>query len=366
MKNVLIACLYPKDKVPGQRFRFEQYLDYLAKNGFKITFSNLLSERDYLLFYKKGNYLKKAGLVLKSIVKRYTQLKSASQYDIVFISREAFFLGTSYFERQFARRSNVIFDYDDATWITSDVSQNNKLFKFLKNPDKTRRIIEISNMVFAGNQFLADYARQYNKNVVVVPTTIDTNEYLPGSDDSNDDKICIGWSGSFSTIVHFMTSVEALKLIKQKYGDKVYFKVIGSAEYGNDELGIQGLPWRKETEVKDLQEIDIGIMPLPDDEWSRGKCGLKGLQYMALEIPTIMSAVGVNKEIINDGVNGFLASGTAEWVDKLSKLIESKELRKTMGREGRKTVVSRFSVDANKTLYLEYFNELIEESSSKQ
>ena len=357
MKNVLIVCLYPKNKVPGQRFRFEQYLDYLSENGFNITFSNLLSENDYSFYYKKGNYLRKALLVLKSISKRYNQLRYASKYDIIFIFREGFFLGSSYFERQFAKKSNVIFDYDDAIWITSDVSKNNKSFKFLKNPDKTRRIIQAAKMIFAGNQFLADYAKQYNENVVIVPTTINTNEYLPAYN-YQDGPVCVGWSGSFSTIVHFMTCVEALKLIKKKYGDTVYFKVIGSEDYHNVELGIQGLPWRKETEIKDLQEIDIGIMPLPDDEWSKGKCGLKGLQYMALGIPTIMSPVGVNKEIIQDGENGFLASGIDEWVGKLSILIDSAALRETVGKNGRETVVSKFSVEANMNLYLQYFKEL--------
>ncbi len=357
MKNVLIVCLYPKDRVPGQRFRFEQYLDFLRENGFKIIFSNLLSQDEYSFYYKKGHYLKKAILVFKSIYKRYKQLNTASNYDIIFIFREGFLLGTSYFERQFAKKSNVIFDYDDAIWITSEVSANNRWIKFLKNPNKTRKIIEVSKMVFAGNQYLADYASQYNKNVVVVPTTIDTNDYVQAYDITKE-RICIGWSGSFSTVVHFMTCLEALKLIKKKYGDNVYFKVIGSEDYFNAELGIQGLPWKKDTEIKDLQEIDIGIMPLPDDEWAKGKCGLKGLQYMALAIPTIMSPVGVNSEIIQDGENGYLASDTDEWVNKLSLLIDSSDLRIFLGNNGRQTIISKFSVEANKNLYLKYFNEV--------
>lgn len=361
MKSVLIVCIYPKDKVPGQRFRFEQYLDYLSANGFNITFSNLLNERDYSFYYKKGNYLKKTWLVLKSIYKRYRQLRSASNYDLIFIFREGFLLGTSYFERQFAKKSKVIFDYDDAIWITSTVSENNKWLWFLKNPNKTRRIIEASTMVFAGNKYLAEYAGQFNNNIKIVPTTIDTDQYVSAYN-CDKEKICIGWSGSFSTITHFTTCLDALKIIKEKYGDKVYFKVIGSENYYNDELNIKGLAWRKETEIKDLQEIDIGIMPLPDDEWAKGKCGLKGLQYMSLEIPTIMSPVGVNTEIIRDGENGFLASTTEEWVKKLSLLIDSDTLRQRIGSEGRKTVVSRFSVEANKNLYLKYFNDVAESS----
>ena len=361
MKNVLIICIYPKDKVPGQRFRFEQYLGYLSANGFNITFSNLLTEKDYSLYYKKGNYLKKSLLVLKSIIKRYKQLQSAAKYDLIFIFREGFLLGSSYFERQFAKKSKVIFDYDDAIWITSTVSENNRWLWFLKNPNKTRRIIEVSQMIFAGNNYLGDYAKQFNNNVVIVPTTIDTNEYTPAYN-VNKEKICIGWSGSFSTIVHFTTCLDALKIIKKKYGDKVYFKVIGSVDYYNAELNIHGLPWQKETEIKDLQEIDIGIMPLPNDEWSKGKCGLKGLQYMSLEIPTIMSPVGVNTEIIQDAENGFLASETGEWVEKLSLLIDSGDLRRNLGRNGRKTVLSKFSIEANMNLYLQYFNQVIRTS----
>jgi glycosyltransferase involved in cell wall biosynthesis len=357
MKNVLIVCIYPKDKVPGQRFRFEQYLEYLSQNGFNITFSNLLSEKDYSFYYKKGNYIRKALLLFKSIIKRYKDVRSASKYDLIFIFREGFLLGSSYFERQLAKRSKVIFDYDDAIWITSVLSENSWLW-FLKNPNKTKKIIEVSQMVFSGNRYLAEYAEKYNAKVVIVPTTIDTNEYKPAYNPKNE-KICIGWSGSFSTIVHFTTCLDALKIIKKKYGDKVYFKVIGSVDYQHAELNIQGLPWTKETEIKDLQEIDIGIMPLPDDEWTKGKCGLKGLQYMALAIPTIMSPIGVNTEIIQDGENGFLAAGTDEWVKKLSLLIDSEKLRETIGQNGRKTVVSKFSIEANKHLYLQYFNQVI-------
>jgi len=117
--------------------------------------------------------------------------------------------------------------------------------------------------------------------------------------------------------------------------------------------------WNCDSEIEDLSEIDIGIMPLPDDEWAKGKCGFKGLQYMAMEIPTVMSAVGVNREIIEEGVNGFLASTEEEWIDKLSLLIESEELRRNIGMEGRKTVIEKYSVDSQKQRYLEYFNELL-------
>ena len=134
---------------------------------------------------------------------------------------------------------------------------------------------------------------------------------------------------------------------------------MGDVTYANNELGIKGIMWTKETEVSELNKFDIGIMPLPDDEWAKGKCGLKGLSYMALEIPTILSPVGVNVEIIKHGENGFLASKVEEWVDCISLLIESPELRLTMGKLARKTVEEKYSVEVWKDTYLNNFNEVL-------
>jgi glycosyltransferase involved in cell wall biosynthesis len=159
-------------------------------------------------------------------------------------------------------------------------------------------------------------------------------------------------------MVHFRRALPILRRIRERYGDRVEFKLIGDAGFHDEELGIHGIRWSAATEVDDLYEFDIGIMPLPDDEWSRGKCGLKGLQYMALEIPTVMSPVGVNTEIIDDGANGFLASSEDEWVEKVGRLIESPELRAKFGSAGRQTVVSRYSVESQKGRYLDYLSAL--------
>src|SRR5258706_1527611 len=232
--KILIVCLHMPDRAPAQRFRFEQYLDCLAANGIQCTYSNLLQAGDYKYFYKKGHYTRKLAIVIKSFFKRFRELKKVKEYDIVFIQREAIMLGTSYFERQCAKRSKVVCDYDDAIWL-EQISGPNKIFRFLKIPDKTKGIIKTSTLIFAGNQYLADYASQFNNHVVIVPTTINTDEYKPAYN-INKDKICIGWSGSFSTIVHFETCIEPLRILKQKYGPKIYFKVIGDEKYRDEEL----------------------------------------------------------------------------------------------------------------------------------
>ena len=178
------------------------------------------------------------------------------------------------------------------------------------------------------------------------------------------DVICIGWSGSFSTIKHFETVIKSLLEVKNRYKEKVSFKVIGDGTYYHQGLGIKGIAWDKANEIYELSEIDIGIMPLPDDEWSKGKCGLKGLQYMALEIPTIMSPVGMNEEIIEHGENGLLASTSEDWVKCISLLINDPEKRKLMGSKGRETVKSKYSVQVNQHKYLEVFN-MVNTNTSK-
>jgi glycosyltransferase involved in cell wall biosynthesis len=362
-KKVLFVCLHRPDRSPSQRFRFEQYIPYLQANGFECNFSYLLSTQDDKYYYQSGNYIHKARIVMQSILKRLKEV-AIQKHDIVFVQRECFMLGTSFFEKAFGKRSKLIFDFDDAIWMhqTGDSKSANKALYFLKRPGKTREIIEASDMVFAGNGYLADYARQFNENVKLIPTTLDTEIFKKTSFSSKDEnKICIGWSGSFSTITHFESALPALKKIKQKYGEKVYFKLIGDGSYQHKALDIQGLPWTRENEVLKLSEIDIGIMPLPNDEWTKGKCGFKGLLYMSLEIPAILSPVGVNTEIIKNGENGLLANTIDEWVEKLSFLIENPDARKAIGEEGRKTVVEKYSVEANKKLYVKYFNEVLGE-----
>lgn len=357
MKRVLILCLHRPNRSPSQRFRFEQYLPYLRAHGFHFDFSYLLDSSDDKIYYSKGNLLGKARIVVASALKRFSQMLSVQRFDLIFVQREGFMLGTDFFERRMAAQVPMIFDFDDSIWL-DNVSAANSRFSFLKDGRKTARLIESAAQVFAGNQFLADYAATYNSAIEIIPTTIDTDEYFVSTRNLDRQPLCIGWSGSFSTIEHFSTALPALARIRQKYGNRVRFKIVGDGNYQCPELGIQGQPWRAESEISDFQEMDIGIMPLPYSEWAQGKCALKGLQYMAFGIPTVMTPIGVNAELIQDGVNGFLAADEEQWVDVLSDLIEDASLRRQVGLAGRKTVEDQYSVDAWKDKYLEIFRRL--------
>lgn len=368
MPKILFIVDHRLNRSPSQRYRFEQYLDFFKANGFDWELSEIITKKDDAIFYHPGNYFKKAFILLKSIFIRLNDLIRAKQFDVIFIQREALLLGSSFFEKQFNKRNKVIFDFDDSIWLL-DTSPENKKFEFLKNPDKTKINIAHAYTVIAGNAYLANYAGQFNKNVVIIPTTIDTDFHKPKlrtvldfartDTTQSDKKIVIGWSGSVSTIKHFENSIPFLRTIIAKYPNQIEIHVIGQASYSNPEIDIINKSWSAETEVEDLNCFDIGIMTLPDDEWAQGKCGLKGLSYMACSIPTVMSPVGVNKDIIQHGINGFLATTEQEWVDYLSQLIESPELRQQIGEAGRATIVKNYSVNANKHQYLEVLNSLI-------
>ena len=358
MKRILIQCLHRPDRSPSQRFRFEQYLETLVSHGYEYHFSYLLDEAEDRAFYKPGHYLAKMRIVLKSLWKRQREIGSARKYDILFVQREGMMLGTARFEKRIAAQIPMIFDFDDAIWLQT-VSEGNKRLAFLKNADKTKELIAAAAVVFAGNEYLASYARAYNPNVVVIPTTIDTDKHQPVKTHAVKDRVCIGWSGSFTTIPHFERILPVFRRLKEQYGQRVYFKVVGDGEYRNNDLSIKGIPWSAATELKELEEMDIGIMPLPDDEWAKGKCGFKGLMYMSMGIPAVMSPVGVNTEIVSDGLNGFLASSDDEWVKVLGRLVEDPALRERIGQQGRQTVEERYSVAAWKNKYLNEFEKLI-------
>ena len=357
-KKILFLVAHRPERSPGQRFRFEQYLDYLNKNGFYSQLSFLIDKADDEPFYAPGKFIAKFRILLKSIRKRLLDLKLAKEFDVIFLYREAIMLGTTYFENRLRKMGKpIIVDFDDSIWL-KDVSDGNRNLAFLKRPSKTTRIIKLSNTIFVGNAYLAQYALKYNPNVKIVPTTIDTNYYLP-SEKTEHNPVCIGWTGSSTTLKHLSMAVPVLKRIRDKYGNQVCFRVISDEPLSADIEGLENVRWKKETEVEDLNRVDIGIMPLPDNQWTRGKCGFKGLQYMALEIPAVMSPVGVNNEIIEHGKNGFLADDDNDWFEKLCKLVDSFELRRKLGEEGRRTVIEKYSFDSQKDVYLGYFKDLV-------
>lgn len=347
----IVPSIY--DTSPGQRYRIEQWEPILKKLGVEITYAPFETAQLRQVLYRSGHAAAKIRAVIANMSRRRDDLAGLDEYDLVYVFREAALLGPPWFERRLARSGvPMIFDFDDAIFVAYR-SPSNGYLSYLKFPQKTAEICRLSSHVMVGNQYLADYATKYNPKVTIVPTTIDTEKYLPADDRPDADVPTIGWSGSHSTAQHLDTIRDALVQLAKE--ERFKLRVIGAPDYKLEGVDLETIPWRSETEIEDLRSIDIGIMPLPDDQWSKGKCGLKALQYMALGIPTVCSPVGVNSTIIHDGVNGVIADTTPEWIGKLKTLLHSPELRRTLGSAGRETVVKDYSAGVHAPRVMEIF-----------
>lgn len=355
--KALFITPYPTEG-PSNRYRVEQYLPYLNSQGIEPTLRPFTRPAQfYRLLYQPRQVLRKGIYFLFSACSRLLDLWEAPRHDLVFVHREAFPFGPPFLEWLFTHlRRPLVFDFDDAIYLPN-VSHANRWLSFLKMPNKTAHIIRYSTEVIAGNDYLRNYAQQYNPHVTVIPTPIDTCLYTVRKDEpQNKKQITIGWMGSHSTIGYLNQLDEVFRRLARQY--QIIVKVVG-AKYQLPGVEVISLPWALPREVTDLQSFDIGVMPLSDDEWTRGKCGFKLLQYMGVSVPAVCSPVGVNSEIVQDGVNGYLAATEEEWVAKLSHLIEEAHLRREMGRRGRITVEERYSVKVNAPRLVEVLRQAV-------
>lgn len=334
---------------PSNRFRVEQYLPYLKENGFDYCLRPFVSSEFYKIIYKKGRFLKKFYFFLKALCGRMRDIFLARQYDIIFIHREACPYGPPIFEWLFSKfRKPIIYDFDDAIFL-QNYNLANRFYRFLKFPSKTREIIKMSSSVIVPNIFLKEYACKFNKYVYIIPTPIDTDKFKIAERPSS--KLTIGWVGSFTTAPYLEVVFNPIQRLSEKYD--FVLKIVGA---GNKiyipGVKVENCDWELEKEVQDFQNIDIGVYPLIDSLWVRGKAGFKAIQYMAVGGPVVASPIGMTKELIQDGINGFLAKTEDEWVQKLSVLIEDAALRRKIGLEGRKTVEEKYSLKVNAPVLL--------------
>ena len=351
----IMPALY--DTSPSQRYRLEQWEPLLRERGVEITYEPFEDEELHSVLYKPGMLGKKLQVVTRGLNRRMSLVRKVKDFDLVYILREAALLGPPVFERLIhQRRVPIVFDFDDAVFV-SYRSPSNGYLSYLKFASKTKTICRIASHVMAGNPYLAEYARQVNDRVTVIPTTIDTEKYQVPPPKNSSGPPVIGWTGSYSTVQHLDTLRGALKKLAER--ESFRLRVIGTPSYECSPIDVEAMPWRADTELKDLSEIDIGVMPLPVDRWSKGKCGLKALQFMALGVPTVCSPVGVNTDIIQDDQNGFIAGTEDEWVDKLGRLIRSRELRQRLGQAGRATVEQKYSAITQSPRVYEIFKSVL-------
>jgi len=353
-KTIFFLVPYPEGEAPSQRFRFEQYLSILKKNGFNTEIHPFLNQSTWKTLYSEGNVLKKVFGMLGSFWRRFLLLFRLRKADYIFIHREVSQVGPPIFELIISKvlRRKYIYDFDDAIWLPN-YSETNARFHRLKAYWKVNYCMKWASTVVAGNEYLANYARQFNKNVHIIPTTIDTENHHNLLSNHSQAKPVIGWTGTHTTMQYLNELIPILKKLETDFD--FTFLVISNEKPEYDLKSLEYIKWQKETEISDLARINIGVMPLKNDIWAEGKCGFKGLQYMALGMVALMSPVGVNSSIIRDGENGFLAQTSEEWEEKLKLLLKNRALREKLGIAGKETVEMRFSVNANKEKYLLLF-----------
>jgi len=352
--KILFLVPYPLKESPSQRFRFEQYFEAMTQAGHLYKIQTFLNSHDWQNF-STSNMLMKGLAVVKGFFKRFFILFIVPKYDRVFIHREATPMGPPIIEWIIAKvfRKKIIYDFDDAIWLT-DRTIETVLFRIIKFRSKVAALCRWSYRVSGGNEYLCNFAREYCSQVHLNPTTIDTNLlHNPAlyKVDKKSGNLVIGWTGSHSTL-KYLKSIESILIeLEQKYY-QLEFLIIADCKPQLALKNLRFVPWSIDSEISSLLESDIGLMPLPDDEWAKGKCGFKALQYMAMEIPTVVSPVGVNTSIVDHGVNGFVCTSPQEWVKYISALIDDKSLREQMGKRGRQKVIDQFSVDSNRDNFL--------------
>lgn len=338
--SVLFLTKYARNGA-SSRYRFFQYLPWLEQAGFECQVQPLFDEAYLVHRYQSGRG--HVGDILRAFLRRFVTLTTARRFDLVVLEYEFLPYFPALPERLLGWLGvPYVADYDDALFHRYDQHRSGWVRRLLS--DKIAQVMRGAHLVTAGNAYLADYARRAGAvRVETIPTVIDLERYPPShTEPALDTPFTIGWIGSPTTAKYLQAIVPALAEVCANGKGRV--RLIGSGPVDLPGVPVEVLPWDEATEVDRLTQFDVGIMPLPDEPWERGKCGFKLIQYMACGLPVVASPVGVNHEIVEQGVNGYLAETPAEWIQALNALSLDYDLRQRMGLAGRKKVEQNYSL----------------------
>lgn len=340
--KVLFLTRYPVEGA-SSRYRVYQYLPALAGIGVDAHVSSFMNSAMYRVVFSRSNSLQKGLNTVWAVIRRILIVLTAQRYDLVVMQRELLPFGPPILEK-FLRWRGVatVFDYDDALFIHKD-SKHNRVASKMRRPDKTLQIFSLVDAVAAGNQYLADCASPYCKNSFCVEVAEDTQR-IPLRNFSQEKKVTVGWLGSPSTEKYLELIRPVLEALF-KNRPNLEMHVIGGGDFQLENTNVKHIPWQLDTEVEHLLQFDIGLMPLPLEEWSKGKSGGKARTYMTAGVVPVCTGIGYNLELINTGHTGFLVESDEDWLRVLTMLVDSAELRENIGRAARQEVVERFSID---------------------
>jgi len=298
----------------GFRQRIAVYIDILKENGITCEVVKLPS----------GSY------------SRRKLFKRAKEFDGVLLHKKGLNPFDAFWLRKYSKKT--IYHFDDAIMYNDKKPNRNSRSHFIP----FRRSVKLADMVIVGNSYLAEHALRFNSNVTILKTGITISDYQVKYPPKSDDKIRLVWIGSASTLSYIEHIKPVLEEIGARY-DNVVLRIIGDEFFDIKNMEVEKHRWSNERRAVDLAACDVGLAPLPDNKFTRGKCSFKVLEYASAGLPVVASPVGTNSDHIRDNVTGFLVTNTQEWVNKISQLIENRQLRKKMGQQGR-TYAEKFDV----------------------
>ncbi len=326
----------------SSRIRSFQYIPFLKKNGIDVDVSVLFEDKYIIELYQ--NSRRSVYYIFGRYLDRLKRIFSVKKYDLIWIEKELFPMFPAWAEWLISLKVPYVVDYDDAIFHNYDLHKN-KLIRFLLGR-KIDSVMKNSETVIAGNGYIEDRAKVAGaKRVVRVPSVVDLRKYKAKTDYSSGKLFKIGWIGSPATAKYLNEAIFYLE--EFCVGKNCKLILIGARDgtFSGKRIEVEVKKWSEDTEAEEISRFDVGIMPLSDGPWERGKCGYKLIQYMACGVPVVGSPVGVNREIIQHGTNGFQVNAREEWIEALNKLYKSADLRKRMGVAGRRLVEDKYSLE---------------------
>lgn len=329
----------------SSRTRVFQYLPFLEAKGVEVDLVVVVPD-ELVSSTTSTSILRRSLYYLRCFLNTFRAglhcVWSASDYHVIYVQKVLFPFPFPELLRHY--RHKVVFDFDDAIFTTEAPSESwLARLRTIRHQSGLPRMLKSSGHTIVENGYTGGHAARYGSKVEFITGPIDTAQYSPGSA-GRDAQLVLGWIGSKTTTRYLELIRAPLVEIKSRFPD-LSIRLVGADAVSLDGLEVENLDWSLESEVRHLRTFHIGLMPLTDDPWTRGKGGYKLLQYMALGIPAVASPIGINKQIVEDGVDGYLAETDEEWIDRLSKLIVSSDLRGRMGKAGREKMIQEYSLE---------------------
>jgi glycosyltransferase involved in cell wall biosynthesis len=338
-----VACLVPHPVAsPSSRIRVAQYAPLLRSWGIELEVSSFFDDEGFSRLYE-GGIGRRAADASRGFVRRARQIRRAREADAILIHRELTPFASGPFVRALEGGPPVLYDLDDAVFLPAH--GGTPILRLVRRPDpETVALVRLAKLSLAGNAYLAEFVRRAGGRAVHLPTTVDTEVFsAPPGPRAAGEALRISWVGTHSTQGYLDVVAPALAALASEVRVEITI-VSNRPPQSLGGLPVRGVRWSLDAELSYFQEADVGLYPLPDDAWSRGKCGGKAVQYLACEVPVVASPVGVLTDLVRDGVTGFLAQDHGDWLRALRTLSADASLRRRMGGQGRALVEERYSL----------------------